>query len=218
MYGGSQQLMWWLSSYLSERKRFVLFKGKQTEQFETTTGVPQRSILEPLYFLCSRTTCSLSTKTICNVGMYADDSTISVCDKSVQEIEMKLNNDLPEISTWLDKNWMVINVEETKIMIVTTRQKWQHVDRTEINICKGDKLQMVESERLLGLQVDNFLYWNVHVQKTHNSIFGIFALLGTIITSHIKQGKRSTTATFYNILTPAPDYVAMQTHQSAFTN
>ena len=44
IYGCSQQSMRWFSSYLSERKQFVLFKGKQSEQSEITTGVPQDSI------------------------------------------------------------------------------------------------------------------------------------------------------------------------------
>ena len=39
--GCSQQSMRWFSSYLSERKQFVLFNGKQSEQSEITTGIPQ---------------------------------------------------------------------------------------------------------------------------------------------------------------------------------
>ena len=93
----------------------------------------------------------MSTRTISNVDMYTDDSTISACGKNVQEIELKLNNDLQEISNWCDKNRMVVNVEKTNIVIVTTRQKWQHLDKTDINICiKGDKLQVVENVRKLS--------------------------------------------------------------------
>ena len=96
--------------------------------------------------------------------MYADDSTISAYRKNVQEIVQKINDDRPEISNWCDENRMVINVEKTKIMIVTTWQKWQHFDKKDINICiKSDKLQVVESEGLFGLQVDNFLTWNAHI-------------------------------------------------------
>ena len=36
--------------------------------------------------------------------MSADDSTTSTCGKKVQEIELKLNNDLQEISNWCDEN------------------------------------------------------------------------------------------------------------------
>ena len=118
----------------------------------------------------------MSTRTISNVDMYADDSTISACRKNVQEIELKLNNDLQEISNWCGKNRMVVNVEKTKIMIVRSSQKWQHLDKTDVNT-KGDKLQVVEHERLLGLHVDNFLTWKAHIQNIHNTIAGKLALL-----------------------------------------
>ena len=75
----------------------------------------------------------MSTRTISNVDMYADDSTTSACRKNVQEIELKLNNDLQEISNWRDENRMVVNVEKTKIMIVTPRRKWQHLDKTDVS-------------------------------------------------------------------------------------
>ena len=51
-------------------------------------------------------------RTISNVDMYADDSTTSACGKNVQEIELKLNNDLQEISNWCDENSMVFNIEK----------------------------------------------------------------------------------------------------------
>ena len=97
IYGCSQQSMQWFSSYLSERKQFVLFKGEQSELSEITTGVPQGSILGPLFFIVLMNDMPMSTRTINNVDMYADDSTISVCGKNIQEIELKLNNELQEI-------------------------------------------------------------------------------------------------------------------------
>ena len=127
--------MRWFSAYLSERKQFVLFKGKPSELSELIKGVPQGSILGPLFFIVFMNDMPMSTRTISNVDMYADDCTISVCGKNVQEIELKLNNELQEISNWCDENRMVVNVEK--------------------NICtKGDKLQVVENERL---HVDNVL-------------------------------------------------------------
>ena len=173
IYGCSQQSVRWFSSYLLQRKQFVLFKGKQSEQSEIITGVPQGSILGPLFFIVFMNDMPMTTRTITNVDMYADDSTISACGKNVEEIEIKLNNDLEEISNWCDENRMVVNVEETKIMIVTTRQKWQHLDQPD----EGDKLQVIENERLLGLHVDNFLTWKAHIQNIHITIAGKLTLL-----------------------------------------
>ena len=79
-------------------------------------------------------------------GHYADDSSISDCGKNVQEIELKPNNDLQEISNWCGENRMGVNFDKTKIMIITTQQKWQHLDKTDVNMCtKGHKLQVVKN-------------------------------------------------------------------------
>ena len=95
--------------------------------------------------------------------------TISACGKNVQEIELKLNNDLQEISNCCDENRIVVNVEKTKTTIVT--QKWQHLEKMDLQLCiKGDKLQVVENERLLGIHVDNSLTLKAHIQNIHNTI------------------------------------------------
>ena len=55
----------------------------------------------------------MSTRTINNVDMHADDSTISVCGKNIQDIALKLNNELQEISNWCDENRMVASTKRT---------------------------------------------------------------------------------------------------------
>ena len=77
----------------------------------------------------------MSTRTICNVDMYADDSIISVCRMTVQEIELKLNNDLQEISNWCDEN---IDVEKTKIMIVMTGKNGKTSTKWTLTYASGE--------------------------------------------------------------------------------
>ena len=106
-----------------------------------------------------------------SVDMYADDSTITATGKTTETVEEKLNNDLHEVSKWCEENKMVINAEKTKIMLITTRQKWQHLHKTDPDVQINDKnLQVVNGERLLGVEIDHFLSWSSHVQKTHTTI------------------------------------------------
>ena len=77
--------MRWFSSHLSERKQFVLFKGKQSEQSEITMAVVNDSILGPLFFSVFMNDMPMSITTIINVDMHADDSTISACGKTYKK-------------------------------------------------------------------------------------------------------------------------------------
>lgn len=68
----------------------------------------------------------------CTVDMYADDTLIYVCDKDVNVIEKCLNDDLKCISNWLQNNLMKANVSKTKLMILGTPAKLNHVDAINV--------------------------------------------------------------------------------------
>ena len=64
-----------LSSYLSNRKRYVMFNNKNSEFTEIRTGVPQGSILGHLLFnIYINDLIMVSNKL--NFIMYADDTTM----------------------------------------------------------------------------------------------------------------------------------------------
>ena len=104
-----------------------------------------------------------------SVDMYADDSTITATGKTTEAVEEKLNNDLHEVSKWCEENKMVINAEKTKIMLITTRQKWQHLHTTDPDVqINYTNIQVVNSERLLGVQIDHFLSWSSRTEDAHH--------------------------------------------------
>ena len=202
IYGCSQQSMQWFTSYLSERQQFVQFKGKLSQQADIQTGIPQGSILGPLLFIMFMNDMPLNVSA--SVDMYADDSTITATGKTTEAVEEKLNNDLHEVSKWCEENKMVINAEKTKMMLVTTRQKWQNLHKTDHDVQINDKnLQVVNGERLLGVEIDHFLSWSSHVQKTHTTIARHIALLCRIKKYLPHQARQ----TFYHsFILPHMDY------------
>jgi hypothetical protein len=76
---------------------------------------------------------------------------------------------------------MVINTGKTKSMLVTTQQRRHHLPdqkhKVEVN---GQVLEQVESERLLGVIVDQNLNWRDHVNKVYKKITTNLALLRRI--------------------------------------
>ena len=74
-YGIKDNAFKLLKSYLTDRKQFVVFNNQNSETTDITTGIPQGSILGPLFFsICINDLISVSDKL--KFAMYADDTTI----------------------------------------------------------------------------------------------------------------------------------------------
>ena len=74
---------------------------------------------------------------------------------------------------------MIINVEKTKAMVISTKQKQtRSIDNFNLNlIMNNSKLKIVTEQKLLGILVTNTLNWNKHVDHVCKKISkGIFAL------------------------------------------
>ena len=99
-----------LSSYLSNRKQYVMFNNKNSEFTEIRTGVPQDSILGPLLFsIYINDLITVSNKL--NFIMYADDTTIyfDLEDFEKDNLEHQINDELNRVNIWLKLNKLTLN-------------------------------------------------------------------------------------------------------------
>ena len=80
-YGISGQIFSLISSFLSHRRLRVVLDGKSSQEYPVNAGVPQGSILGPTLFLLYIN--DLPDDVICNIAIYADDTTLySKCDQA----------------------------------------------------------------------------------------------------------------------------------------
>ena len=80
-YGISGQIFGLISSFLSNRQLQVVLDGNSSQEYVVNAGVPQGSILGPTLFLLYIN--DLPDHVICNICIYADDTTLySKCDKA----------------------------------------------------------------------------------------------------------------------------------------
>ena len=80
-YGISGQIFCLVSFFLSNRLLHVVVDGKSSQEYPVNAGVPQGSILGPTLFLLYIN--DLSDDVICNIAIYADDTTLySKCDQA----------------------------------------------------------------------------------------------------------------------------------------
>ena len=99
-----------ISSFLSNRRLRVVLNGKSLQEYPVNFGVPQGSILGPTLFLLYIN--DLPDDVICNIAIYADDTTLySKCDRASdlwQQLELasELESDLQDTVDW-GRNWLV---------------------------------------------------------------------------------------------------------------
>ena len=119
-YGISGQMFGLISFFLSNRRLRVVLDGKSSKEYPVNAGVPQGSILGPALFLLYIN--DLPDDVICDVGIYADDTTLySKCDQASdlwQQLELasELESDLRDTVVW-GRKWLVdFNAWKTQLV------------------------------------------------------------------------------------------------------
>ena len=103
-YGISGQIFGLISFFLSNRRLRVVLDGKSSQEYPVNAGVPQGSILGPTLFLLYIN--ELPDDVICNIAIYADDTTLySKCDQASVlwqplELASELEYDLRDTVDW----------------------------------------------------------------------------------------------------------------------
>ena len=60
---------------------------------------------------------------------------------------------------------MVINTDKTKVMLITNRQKRSNLQDNNLELNFNDvDLKLSSNEKILGVQIEENLLWNSHVQ------------------------------------------------------
>ena len=89
----------------------MVLDGKSLQEYPANAGIPQGSILGPTFFLLYINN-DLPDNVICNIPIYADDTTLySKCDQVfdlLQQLELAFNleSDLRDTVDWGEK-WLL---------------------------------------------------------------------------------------------------------------
>ena len=98
----------------------MVLDGKSPKKYAVNAGVPQGSILAPIYFLLYIK--DLSDDVICSIAIYADDNTLhSKCDQAPdlwQQLELasELESDLRDTVDWGRKWLFDFNAGKTQLV------------------------------------------------------------------------------------------------------
>ena len=103
LYGIRGPLLEWTSSFLVGRKQSVIVDGQTSPPSNVLSGVPQGTVLGPLFFLVYINDISRGLSKGTTIRLFADDSLLYRPIKSLKDCEI-LQHDLNTLQNW-EKIW-----------------------------------------------------------------------------------------------------------------
>ena len=117
------QLLSLIRSFLKDRKQRTALNGKSSNRGDISAGVPQSSILGPLFFLVYINDLTENLK--CNVKLFADDTSLFTVVQNPNTAANDMNDDLELIKQWAHQWRMSFNPDPQKqaVAIIFTRKR-----------------------------------------------------------------------------------------------
>ena len=139
-------------------KGFVI-NGQQSEWGIIRAGVPQGSVLGPLFFLLYINDLVHEVQH-CNIRFFADDTCLFIeVDNRDQTVHL-VNADLERIHKWSEK-WLVsFSPQKTKSLIISNKLDKNLNPPVSFN---NTAVAEVSSHRYLGLILASNLKWDIHI-------------------------------------------------------
>ena len=129
-----------------------------------TFGVPQGSILGPLTVYINDL---LTVPKLCQTACYVDDSKLYLKFKTneLRNAVSAVNSDRNEICRWCCDNSLLMNADNTKLLVIGVSQLLRQFPDFTITLC-GKPISSTPVAKDLGVFLDQCLSYDEHIRKT----------------------------------------------------
>ena len=176
-YGIRGNTLQLLESYLKDRTQYVSYGGFESERGLVECGVPQGSVLGPLFFIVFVNDMIRAAKQM-DLVLFADDTSIFAKGRNWVELFDKVNVGLAELSRWFRYNKLTLNLKKTEY-IYFGGPKGSAVPQGELKI-GTEYIERVQGLRFLGVWVDEGLKWAGHIEKVKSKVSRLLGILGRV--------------------------------------
>ena len=183
--GVSGQLLFLIQSFLKDRKQRTVLNGQSSDWGDISAGVPQGSILGPLFFLVYINDLAVGLK--CNVKLFADDTSLFTVVEDSNTAANDMNHDLDLISQWAHTWRMSFNPDPQKQAVeLKFSKKKIEIDHPVI-LFNNIPVKKVDEHKHLGIILDSKLSFSAHIKsaisKTRKGI-GLLKYLSKYLPRH----------------------------------
>ena len=165
LYGLSNGVISWCRDYLTDRQQCVKVDDHKSSHRRISYGVPQGSILGPLFFIIYvNDLLDLFKNEDVNILLYADDTVLYCADKNSEVACQKVGRALGEVSKWCNLNKLTINTKKTQHLLVTPNKDVREISSHSI-VMGNCVLKNVDMYNYLGVHIDKDKYKIISVSK-----------------------------------------------------
>ena len=164
----------WIESYLTRRTQKVFVGSSLSESQVTSAGVPQGSVLGPLFFLIFIN--DIADNLLSITRIFADDTSLAFTASNIPDIEGILNHDLCVISDW-SKQWLVdFNPQKTEAILFTLKKNIPYPSL----VFNNTNVTFVNHHKHLGLTLSCDGKWHEHVNNIISSASKVLGMMRKI--------------------------------------
>ena len=176
LYNISDHVISWCRNYLVNRKQRVKNGNDISDEATVEYGVPQGSILGPLFFIIYVNDLLQNfSDWDPKITLYADDTVIYISSQDPIAACTSLENGLSKLSNWCAENKLSINVKKTKLLIVDVQDIVPHYPKPQL---QGQYLDQVHAYNYLGVSIDDKLSFGKFLREKYGKVHSRVYQLG----------------------------------------
>ena len=182
-----------IKSYLSDRYQRVLIKNNCSNKYfsewgKIKQGVPQGSILGPLFFLLYINDLPGLINDISSPTVFADDTSIIFTNSNYPDLKHEIDAVIEKIIKWFETNSLILNLDKTYFMHFVTKPNLA----VDLQISyKADIISATNTTNFLGLSLDSSLSWKLHIEHLSSKLNSACYLIRSLRSVISRQNLRT---------------------------
>ena len=199
-YGVRGQTLELMRSYLDGRSQYVSYAASQSKRGPVECGVPQGSVLGPLFFLLYVNDMVKACGDL-ELILFADNTNVFAEASNPSELFKRVNKGLKVLSICFKCNKLTLNLKKTEF--INFGGPGQAAVPREVIRIGDEPIRQVQGVRFLGVWIDEGLKWTAYIEKIKNKVNQLLGVIGRVRTS---LGGRAILSQYNGLVLPHLQY------------